>query len=449
MLELENKLLTILNEKDTKIIPTNIRQGVQIFDVVGAMEDKPLEIFSSETEMRASTTLRDESICKIIPTIETRDILTNLTTIDGVVIPASFTIPKSSGAVSSIWENEETGEMLKIRGDSNLFGSTIYDKYIEYQLAGQDLVSYRYIFDDTTSSYIRQPASSEEIKVIFTAPLTLGAKGINNPQICEIVSGLTITRPLQAMFLYSGGEFIQLTPETQLTEMYNLTQTIIGTNPLVPYEYSLLSYIESDGNQFIKLPMLDMDLKLSKPLNMEYTLQFTDLTRRESGSIWHLEGVGSGSGLTSEMFYIGWYGEPSTFYFNNFDNNEDIDTEIPADTNKHTFGVVSDSVTMTPGCYIDDVLVKETTKSTSGLIGNGKFEYPFYVFGYENSGGMQLNKLKFYNLRIFNHNDETLYDFYPVRRIADGVVGIYDIITKSFLTNGGSGEFTYQELGGV
>lgn len=39
MSELDNKLMQILNEKHEKIIPKNIRNGVQIFDVVGIMQE--------------------------------------------------------------------------------------------------------------------------------------------------------------------------------------------------------------------------------------------------------------------------------------------------------------------------------------------------------------------------------------------------------------------------
>lgn len=35
MTELEQNLRLIKNEKDTKILPENIKEGVQIFDVIG------------------------------------------------------------------------------------------------------------------------------------------------------------------------------------------------------------------------------------------------------------------------------------------------------------------------------------------------------------------------------------------------------------------------------
>ena len=35
MTELEQNLRSIKNEKDTKILPENIKEGVQIFDVIG------------------------------------------------------------------------------------------------------------------------------------------------------------------------------------------------------------------------------------------------------------------------------------------------------------------------------------------------------------------------------------------------------------------------------
>ena len=35
MTQLEQNLMQIKNEKDTKILPENIKEGVQIFDVIG------------------------------------------------------------------------------------------------------------------------------------------------------------------------------------------------------------------------------------------------------------------------------------------------------------------------------------------------------------------------------------------------------------------------------
>ena len=35
MTQLEQNLIQIKNEKDTKILPENIREGVQIFDIIG------------------------------------------------------------------------------------------------------------------------------------------------------------------------------------------------------------------------------------------------------------------------------------------------------------------------------------------------------------------------------------------------------------------------------
>ena len=35
MTQLEQNLIQIKNEKDTKILPENIKEGVQIFDVIG------------------------------------------------------------------------------------------------------------------------------------------------------------------------------------------------------------------------------------------------------------------------------------------------------------------------------------------------------------------------------------------------------------------------------
>lgn len=55
--ELQTKLNDILNEKNTKIIPENIKAGTQIFDILGSAPT----IFNTKEEMEATLNLPDRT----------------------------------------------------------------------------------------------------------------------------------------------------------------------------------------------------------------------------------------------------------------------------------------------------------------------------------------------------------------------------------------------------
>lgn len=52
-----------------------------------------------------------------------------------------------------------------------------------------------------------------------------------------------------------------------------------------------------------------------------------------------------------------------------------------------------------------------------------------------------LIKMRLYRFTI-SENNEIIHDYIPVQRIADSVVGVYDLITDIFFLNSGSGSFT-------
>ena len=64
---LENKLNLILNEKETKILPENIKKGVQIFNIVGTYEGggSGVKLFGTQEEMQADTTAKEGDLAVV------------------------------------------------------------------------------------------------------------------------------------------------------------------------------------------------------------------------------------------------------------------------------------------------------------------------------------------------------------------------------------------------
>ena len=68
--------------------------------------------------------------------------------------------------------------------------------------------------------------------------------------------------------------------------------------------------------------------------------------------------------------------------------------------------------------------------------------YPIAVFGANYSGTVQyMSKIKLYKLEI-SQGSNIIYRFIPAVRNADSAKGLYEIETKTFYTNDGTGSFT-------
>ena len=69
MSDLKTNLEQILQEKETKIIPANIKKGIQIFDVEGTLEssssDYKIKLFKTEEEMLADPTIKEHDLAVV------------------------------------------------------------------------------------------------------------------------------------------------------------------------------------------------------------------------------------------------------------------------------------------------------------------------------------------------------------------------------------------------
>ena len=68
--------------------------------------------------------------------------------------------------------------------------------------------------------------------------------------------------------------------------------------------------------------------------------------------------------------------------------------------------------------------------------------YNIYLFGLNYTGTMSATgKFRIYNYKL-TKNNSLVRNFVPCYRKSDNVIGMYDIINKTFYTNAGSGTFT-------
>ena len=75
----------------------------------------------------------------------------------------------------------------------------------------------------------------------------------------------------------------------------------------------------------------------------------------------------------------------------------------------------------------------------TGTINNTRYIYLFAL--HNNTSATQYGKVRMYYVKLYKSGVLTR-DMVPCYRKADGVIGMYDLVTDAFFTNAGSGTFT-------
>lgn len=145
---LENNLNQILNEKTTKIIPENIKKGVQVFDVIGALETGSggkgdVKLFETQEEMQVDTTAKEGDLAVIyrsdIKSVSNGDTITNITFPKTVV----FTEAITSGYRGRFRNSSEPRIYLDIQLDaSNCSIRDMYGTIQEIEYSSIDGITY-------------------------------------------------------------------------------------------------------------------------------------------------------------------------------------------------------------------------------------------------------------------------------------------------------------------
>lgn len=183
-------------------------------------------------------------------------------------------------------------------------------------------------------------------------------------------------------------------------------------------KYTQVEYLESTGTQWI-----DTGIKLTNNHSVEIDYQFTSVpkTNERKGLFGGLEAnvarYGSLVSPTTRKFEFG-YGVGNTYY----------QTTIP-DTARHLIKQEKNKV------YVDGSLIYTFEEATFKLSINaylGTFNYTNYTPALA----------KYYASKWWD-GDTLVRDFIPCVRNTDGKPGMYDLVTETFFTNQGTGEFLY------
>lgn len=187
--------------------------------------------------------------------------------------------------------------------------------------------------------------------------------------------------------------------------------------------FTKLNYIESSGTQYIRT---DYVPKQNTGYEITYMCSSTN----------GYEGLfgysNSGEALDLRYTVLNDYNYPDNLRIRIKSTNDDNGYIIPAPYNEvHTLTVDKNGNYNMDGTITGQMEGFEESNTS-----------PIYIFGIRlaNSGVGNLGKFKIYKFKIFENNTLVHY-FIPIKRKADNVVCMYDLVTGDYYTNSGTGAF--------
>lgn len=196
-----------------------------------------------------------------------------------------------------------------------------------------------------------------------------------------------------------------------------------NANAIIPSEYQQIAYLRSTGTQYI-----DTGIKPSGNDRITMTAQFTSINTDGGDTAF-----GSRDSVSTNSFLFSAAGIEGGYFEIAYGDNPLIPTgTITSDTNMHNF-------TLDKGKgYVDNALCYDYTPQTFSC------NYNAFVFARNQGGSMQEGtgaNLKVYGYRHYK-NGVLSARLIPCKRKSDNVLGMYDLVGNTFLTNAGTGDFS-------
>lgn len=215
---------------------------------------------------------------------------------------------------------------------------------------------------------------------------------------------------------YAEGQGIEFTPDPRSAGL--------------PNTYQQIEYLQGTGTQGIILNYTPMS---TTPADIKYELTYSDLVSEPTG--WHYL-IGGWLESSHKM-------PPSIVYSN--DNYQDklvlsmCEADIITNGDWPTGNTVHTSIVTIDGSTAKMQLDSGTESSGTW---SGSIDHAPAIFASNRGSGTlgSFSAYKFRELKIYE-NDILIHHYYPCYRKSDNEPGIYDVITNTFLTNDGTGDF--------
>lgn len=201
----------------------------------------------------------------------------------------------------------------------------------------------------------------------------------------------------------------------------------------LPDDYEELEYIESTGTQWIDTGYLVNSSNISK---LKYKLDGI-ATNTAVGNKWWANGIGGGSGIG---FYVGLgngkdsplpftYGRGVSDTVTNVNGSLGVRYKWELDMEKQTYKVWSNDGDL----LVSIAFTRQTPTEQKTL--------PLFRWRRYNDQGGYIFGMKIYHMQLFD-DSILVRDMVPSKRKSDNVIGMYDMVSRQFFTNAGTGSFS-------
>lgn len=204
-----------------------------------------------------------------------------------------------------------------------------------------------------------------------------------------------------------------------------------GGGSRLPSGYTELAYIESNGSQYIKTGVTP-----SNTIGFYVDAQKTTNNSTDSFVI----GARQSSGNTRCCIDIDHTASAGPFLFG-WNTNTPVDSRVNVGLDR--FSAEMNFRNSRKG-IINGVERSGYTSQLSSTLSSGS--YQIYLFALNRYGTVVSGfKGKVWSIKVTSGAD-IVHDYVPAMRDSDSVVGMYDLVSDTFLTNAGSGTFSYGTL---
>lgn len=185
----------------------------------------------------------------------------------------------------------------------------------------------------------------------------------------------------------------------------------------LPREYQAVEYIESDGNQYIDTGVIPSNTTgaYAKVASKDVSTDSVYFGSRNSTNANSRFWVANTSGIV----YFGW--------------NTNTDDTKQSYVNR---------VNLVKLNFLNDrkIAINDTMLKDIGSEGLNQNPMSIYIFAANNGAPNWHSKIKLYEMKL-SDGDTVIHHYIPCYRKSDGVIGLYDTYTGSFLLNQGTGAF--------
>ena len=188
----------------------------------------------------------------------------------------------------------------------------------------------------------------------------------------------------------------------------------------VPDGYTQLDYVESDGSQYINTGILP---------NINTVVRGNLKVNGDGTGGYNMSGTAGGDYPYCSAISFGVYLPTTSDLASVFIGDTVIgQANLPQDNNFHIYYASSDIRKI-------DNATESTNNATSYVDSTSR---PFYLFAYNESGTIKYASQSIKWFKFNNKDGEALADYVPARRDSDDALGMYDLVSESFISSTGT-----------